>query len=484
MMSLSIRKCYWLILLPVFLGGNVAFSHAKTAQIKDNPQASFLKVADRVAFGDLDDIRKRGFLRVLVVPNKTHYFVDRGQSHGISYEVLREFEKTLNAGFPRKQKKFLAVMFIPVHRDEIFKRLSEGRGDLAVANLTMTPERQQQADFSSPFYDHANEIIAASPTAAPLITLEDLSGKAVYVRRSSSFYSHLQTINADFAQRGIKPIRIQAADEALEAEDLLEMLQAGLIQYTVIDQHVGEFWAKVFPKIALYPDIKVAVDQTIAWAMRQHTPQLLSAVNSFMVKHRAGTSTGNTLLKRYLQNTKWAKNAAMGPERARFERTIEFFRKYAGRYDFDPLMLAAQGFQESGLDQKRRSRVGAIGVMQLMPATGREMRVGDIRHEEANIHAGSKYMRQLIDVYFDDPALDPLNRTLFAFAGYNAGPGRVKSLRKTAAERGFNPNLWFGNVETIASMKVGAETTQYVSNIFKYYVAYKLIIEEGFAERL
>jgi len=439
----------------------------------------FIELTRQSAGGDLDQIRKRTFLRVLVVPNKTHFMVDRGRQYGIAYELLRDFEKTLNRDFPKKQKKYLSVVFIPVHRNEIFQRLKEGRGDLAVANLTDTPERRLLADFSSPFVEDVREIVVSGPASAPLKSLDDLAGKPLFVRKSSSFYLHLKKLNEDFATRKLAPIRIQEAAEHLEAEDMLEMLNAGLIQYTVVDQPIGEFWIKVFPKLVLHPELSIAGGQNIAWAIRQGTPKLKVEVDRFVARNRAGTATGNTLLRRYLKDTRWAKGATSQKELERFSRTVAYFRKYAGRYDFDPLMLAAQGYQESGLDQSRKSHVGAVGVMQLMPATGKEMRVGDIHQEEANIHAGTKYMRQLVDVYFDDPAIDPMNRTLFAFAGYNAGPGRVAGLRKTAAKHGFDPNVWFGNVEVIASMKIGRETTQYVANISKYYIAYKLIAEQG-----
>ena len=117
--------------------------------------------------------------------------------------------------------------------------------------------------------------------------------------------------------------------------------------------------------------------------------------------------------------------------------------------------------------------------MQVMPATGKELKVGDIKQEEPNIHAGVKYMRFMIDQYFANEPMDRLNKALFAFAAYNAGPGRVRSLRKEAAKRGLDPNVWFNNVEVVASEKIGRETVTYVSNIYKYYIAYKLITEDA-----
>ena len=179
--------------------------------------------------------------------------------------------------------------------------------------------------------------------------------------------------------------------------------------------------------------------------------------------------------RRYLQSVKYVKNAAADAERRKFEAVIGLFRKYAAQYRVDYLLMAAQGYQESTLDQSVKSPVGAIGVMQIMPPTGKELNVGDITEIEANIHAGVKYMRFMVDHYFKDEPMDDLNKALMTFASYNAGPGRIRQLRRETAERGLDPNVWFGNVERVASERIGRETVTYVSNIFKYYIAYRLL---------
>ena len=161
----------------------------------------------------------------------------------------------------------------------------------------------------------------------------------------------------------------------------------------------------------------------------------------------------------------------------RFEQLQALFRRYGEKYGFDPLMLIAQGYQESKLDQAARSHVGAVGVMQLMPATGAEMKVGDIHVVESNIHAGTKYLDQLMTRYFRDAQFSEGNRPLFAFAAYNAGPGNLAKMRREAGQRGLDPDKWFNNVELVVAEKIGAETTTYVRNIYKYYVTYKLILE-------
>jgi membrane-bound lytic murein transglycosylase MltF len=186
------------------------------------------------------------------------------------------------------------------------------------------------------------------------------------------------------------------------------------------------------------------------------------------------------LFKRYLRDTKWVKNSLNDEDRARFGSAVEVFRKYGGKYEFDYLLLAAQGYQESGLDQNKRSPAGAIGVMQLLPTTAKDPHVAipDIQKLENNIHAGTKYLRFMVNEYFDDPKINQLNRMLFAFASYNAGPNKIALLRKKAEEKGLDPNKWFQNVEIVVSDEVGRETVTYVSNIYKYYVAYLMSTQE------
>ena len=200
-------------------------------------------------------------------------------------------------------------------------------------------------------------------------------------------------------------------------------------------------------------------------------------LDDFVARHAKGTTAGNTILTRYLKNAKYVKDAASESERKKFLALIQYFQKYGDKYDVDWLLMAAQGYQESQLNQAARSPVGAIGVMQVMPATGKELGVGDITEVEANIHAGVKYMRWMIDQYYGKEPMTKLDKALFAFASYNAGAGRISQLRKEAAKRGLDPNVWFHNVEYVAAEKIGAETVTYVANIYKYYIAYRLIME-------
>ena len=470
--SLSARVLF----LAITFVGQVAAAAAPTLSAQ---QAPWLKpLLQKTWTGDLNGMTERRVIRALVVYSKTYYFLDKGTQRGISYDYLRLFEDDLNARLKKQKKRPVIMVFIPVPRDQLIPALTAGRGDIAAAGLTITPERDKAVDFSDPTVSPVDEIIVTGPASPPISQLAELSGKEVFVRRSSSYYEHLVSFNAQLRQQGKGPVRLKLAPESLEDEDLLEMLNAGLVQLVVVDHPIALFWSNILPKIKVRTDLVINSGGEIAWTFREHSPQLKTSVNAFLKRRGKGDATRAEILRKYLKSTKFVRDAASPKELRKFEATIELFRKYGSRYNIDYLMMMAQGYQESRLNQNVRSRVGAVGVMQVMPATGRELRVGDIHKIEPNIHAGVKYIAHMRDERFGDESMDELNKDLFAFAAYNAGPARIEGLRRIAAQRGLNPNVWLGNVELIAAEKIGRETTTYVGNIFKYYIAYTLVMDE------
>jgi len=316
------------------------------------------------------------------------------------------------------------------------------------------------------------------PGAPPISSLDDLAGQDVFVRRSSSYYDSLVALNAQLTAKGKTPAVVKLAPEELETEDVLEMVNAGLVKITVADNHLARFWQQLLPAVVLHENAALRTGGHVAPALRKNSPQLMAELSGWIRRHGQRTMFGNLLVQRYLKSTKFAKSATSPAEMERFHRIVDLFRKYAEEYQLDYLLMLAQGFQESGLDQNAKSPVGAIGVMQVMPATGKDLKVGDISRIDNNVHAGVKYIRFMIEQYFKDEPMDRLNKGLFAFAAYNAGPGRVRQLRREAQVRGLNPNVWFNSVERIASERIGRETVTYVANIYKYYIAYRLAVEE------
>ncbi|HEX4502589.1 MAG TPA: lytic transglycosylase F [Scandinavium sp.] len=437
----------------------------------------------KLRVGDLPDMYDKRVIRVLTTYSKTFFFIDKGKQRGLTHDIFIEFERSLNKKLAKEDKLThrhlrVRILFVPVTREHLFTALNEGKGDIAAANLTVTPAREALVAFTNPIYPNAKELLLSGPSSPQIDNLEQLSGKTVFVRFSSSYYDSLMTLNKHFAKESRPPVTLEPAPESLEDEDLIEMLNAGLISFIVVDQHKATFWKQVFPKIQVHEKIVLREHASIAWAVRKDSPQLLALLNNFVKDNKVGSTLGNTLFLRYLKNAKYVKDATSEEGRRKFLMMVELFRKYGKRYNVDWLLMAAQGYQESRLNQAVRSPVGAIGVMQVMPGTGKQLDVGDIRKLEPNIHAGVKYMRWMIDQYYGDEPMTPLDKALFSFASYNAGPARIARLRAETKKRGFDPDIWFGNVENLAAEKIGAETVTYVSNIYKYYVAYRLVLEE------
>jgi membrane-bound lytic murein transglycosylase MltF len=429
---------------------------------------------------DLDDMLKRRNIRVLVMPNPIGFFYDKGQPRGILYEAMEEFQKFVNKKMNTGTLS-VKVTYLPVAPGQIEAALIEGMGDMAGNAIVITPEREARFAFSVPLQNNVSQIVVSGPDFGPISTLGQLGGKRIYVNPITVAYEDLEKLNASLQKDGKPLVEIKTADKNLTPDDLVQMVNAGLIPATVIANDRAALWLKVLPNIKAYPDVVLASEGKTAWVMRKNNPQLKQLADDFISTHGSGTSFGNTLLRRYLQSGQWVKNSTSKKEMEKFLATVQIFQKYASQYDFDYLMLAAQGYQESMLNQERRSPRGAVGIMQVLPkyAAAKPISIPNVANADDNIHAGVKMLRNIADTYFNDPKLDPIDRTLFVFASYNAGPTRIAGLRKKAKDAGLNPDVWFQNVELVAAQDIGQETVTYVGNIYKYYVAYKLALEQA-----
>ena len=425
--------------------------------------------------GDLPGIQKRRAIRVLVSYGPTNYFIRAGQALGFEAELMQRYEDFLNRGVTDRELK-TELVFVPITFDRLLPALVEGRGDIVAAGMTVTPEREKRVAFTDPYLPDVAEIVVAGKGVTGLESLTDLAGRTVYAVRGSSFVGSLRALSDRLRKEGHQPIEIKEMDEILEQHDLLEMVNAGIFELTVVDDHIAEIWSGVLPDIVLRRDLEVASGGRIAWAVRQNSPKLQESLNTFLQEHKRGTLTGNILFKRYYRDTKWIKNPVASTELKKVRDLIPIFRKYGDHYGIDWLMLAAQGYQESGLDQSKKSSHGAVGVMQIKPSTAADKSVGipDIGNTDNNIHAGTKYLAYIRDSYFGSDEIDPMAQIHFSLASYNSGPNRVKQLRKKAESMGLDPNVWFFNVERAALAAGVTQPVHYVANIHKYYVAYKL----------
>jgi membrane-bound lytic murein transglycosylase MltF len=425
--------------------------------------------------GDLDTMVERRIIRVLTVYGPGRYFLEEGPQGSVQ-EYANKLQKVVNKAY-KTGLLTVQVAVIPVSRDQLFPALEAGYGDIVMAGTTITESREAAVDFTSPVSKPLKEILITGPSAPPINRLEDLSGKTVYVRLSSSYAESVRRLSEKLTEQGKAGVRIEAIDESLEDEDLIEMVNAGLLPWAVVDSYKPQMWREVFSLVSVREDLVLREGARLAWAIRQGSPRLKQFLNNFLKDNREGTLFGNIIRNRYIRDFDWAENAAGAEELSRYRALSALFRKYGTDYGMDPTLLAAQGFQESRLDQSVRSHVGAIGVMQLLPSTAEDKNVAipNIHELEPNIEAGAKYMAFLKGRYFSGPELDELNGSLLALASYNAGPGRIRRLRRVAEERGYDPNKWFDNVEVIVAEQIGRETVQYVGNIFKYYLTYRWI---------
>jgi membrane-bound lytic murein transglycosylase MltF len=474
-MNMTKMRLARLFLLPLLLASAPAMAAEKSVSAPAG-KARQLSLEVKPVKRSFEQMLEARVIRILIPYSRTLFYVDKGRERGITAELARDFERHLNKKYAKQLgKRPLTVYIIATTRDKLLPNVAEGLGDIAAGNITATEERRKLVDFVVPSNAKpVQELIVTGPKAPQVASLDDLAGKTIHVRKTTSYHDSVVALNARLKKERKNEVKIVLLPDALEDEDTLEMLNAGLFGFVVVDDWKARMWAQVLPKVKVRDDLVMRSSGQIGVAVRKGSGELAGEIADFYVsflKKQGGIASRQA---QYAKRIKQIKENTGGEDYKRFEQTVQLFEKYGKQYGFDPLMLAAQGFQESGLRQDAKSHVGAIGVMQLMPATGKELAVGDIHQIEPNIHGGAKYMDKLMTKYFPDANFSEQDRTLFAFASYNCGPGNVSKMRKEAEKRGLDPNKWFNNVEIVVGERIGMETTGYVRNIFKYYVAYKL----------
>lgn len=479
--------CLWLLALPCLWPPAAAAEPPPPAPAAAGTEADggdeaglppVLQAALEPWTGDLDGMVARGLIRVAIPVGLSTYYMDGAEQRGVTYELVRAFEQKLKKDLGRKGRR-LVVAVLPAPPDRLLPMLAEGRADIAAGRLTVNAERQAAFAFSDPLRSDVAELVVTGPGSQPVESLDDLAGVPIHVRRSSSFWSSLEAINAERRARSAAPLTVVAADELLRSEDLLELVAAGSLPATVVDSPVAEMFDAIHPGAVVQYAVPLAEGRSYAWAFRKGEPKLAKAVNAFVAMARKGSRLGNAILQKYPGGGDWIANALADPERERFEAMAELFREHAVRYGFDWLLLVAQAYQESRLEQDRRSPRGAIGVMQLLPETARspEVDIPHITRLEDNIHAGVRYLHHLGETYLSDSAMPEAERAFFSMAAYNAGPGNLAKARRRARQLGLDPDVWFDNVEIAMAQVVGSEPVAYVRNILKYYTAFRLLAE-------
>jgi len=457
-------------------GAQAALAEASSAVPLDDGSSVLYRTLEPFQ-GDLPEIWRRGQLRVLVPYSHTEFFVSKSRPGGYDYEMALRFQQWLNGHRP-KDAATLSIIFVPTPVGRLLPDLVAGRGDIAAGLITVTPERQREVSFALPHITKVDEVVVRHKAAPPIPSPEALSGKAVHVLAGSSQADHLRALNRRLAERGLAPVQVVELPAPASREDLLHMLDAGIFSYVVMDSFLAEVWSQVFADVAVDEGAKLAKGGQIAWATRPGNPELLAAVNGFVSQRsKEARLTSAVLFRRYYQSGMRLQNAVGPDELARLKELASIFHEAGDRYGFDWLLLSAQALQESQLNPKARNASGAVGLMQVLPRTGEQMGFPDIDSPRSNVLAGAAYLHYLRHEYFEDAALDPAERIYFSLAAYNAGPHLVHELRNRAKRMGLDPGRWFGHVEIVAQHVIGDETVEYVANISRYYLAYRLTMD-------
>jgi membrane-bound lytic murein transglycosylase MltF len=356
--------------------------------------------------------------------------------------------------------------------------LEIGNGDVIAAAVYITEARKKVFDFV-PLASSVRDVVVAGPDSPPLGGLEDLSGKEVYLFKETLAWDKLAELNTKLSAEKKPNIRLTPGDGNLERDDLIEMTNAGLVQYTVVPSQIAGLWKNVFTGLKSYEDFPVTDKLESGWVVRKDSPKLRTMLEEFGSTHREGSAYFAQLANMYLKSGRFIKNNQNAESAKRFNEMKGLFQKYANHYQFPWMLIAAEAYQESALNQEAKSSVGAIGVMQVMPKTAANppVNIPDVTKVDQNIQAGVKLLKYIRDDYFKNDQMDPLNKTLMTLAAYNAGPARIKQCRQLTRDMGLNPDVWFKNVEYAVAKKVGSETVNYVSNIYKYYLGWKLLAE-------
>jgi len=424
---------------------------------------------------DLPDMLRRRTIRVLTTYAPSTYFISRGSGGGFEYRLLKDYERALNQ--PRRYGTLPIVLeFIPVPKNLLLSSLKAGIGDIVAAGVRITPERMNEVDFTIPYLQNVSEVLVSHATAQPIRSIADLSQRRITIQPGWRSSKTLRRINARLLVQNLKPVELAETDGILSSEDILSLINEGLIELSIVESHIAHIWAQTLPNITIHEFPEVSEHTPIAWMVRKSNPELKASLNRFLMERRRGSHFGNIYYRQYFKQTRWINNPLAPTDRAKFSRYVPLFRKYGAQYGFDWMLLAAIAYQESRMSHHSRSHSGAVGLMQVLPSTSSDSNVDieDIDDPENNVHAGAKYLALLRDAYFAEPGLQPDDRIRFILAAYNAGPARIRECRRLALKLGYDPNRWFQNTEIAALRLIGSETVRYVSNIKTYYLAYSL----------
>ena len=439
----------------------------------------------------IHEIQDRGKLIAIMDYNSTDYFIYRGEPMGFQYEKLKMFSNYLGVDLEIRVAKSL---------DMAFHELELGEADVIAMGLTVTKERSEFMDFTEPILQTRQMLVQRKPENwRKMRSFEEidgnlirnplqLAGKTVYVQDGSAYVERLQNLSEEIGS----PI-IVTEDPVLEVEQLIDAVAKGDIEYTICDEHLANFYERVYPDL----DIKTAVSfpQNLAWAVRQDSDSLKSVMNTWL-KEFNSTATAKFLVDKYYNSPRtafMARSEHVSFNGGKISRYDEYLRELSRKYDFDWRLLASLVYQESQFKSNAKSWAGAFGLMQMMPATAALFDIDSTSSEKEQLEAGIRYIK-VLDRELPRSIKDPDERIKFILASYNVGIAHVLDARRLAEKHGKDPNVWEDNVDYYVLNKSnpkyynddvvqfgyarGKETYDFVIEVLERYEHYKNVVND------
>lgn len=433
---------------------------------------------------DFDKLTETGVIRILVVYDGVNYYFVDGHEDGFAVAMGKKLKAYINDTYLKDRKTRIDVQYVPVRSDQIFAMLDKGVGDIAASFIVPTQRLKNEVAFTDPFMTELQELIVTKKNSPKISSIKELSGKSLYIRKSSKSYETLRALNIAFRSMNWAPVNIVLVQESMQDAELIERVQNNEIPATVVSSAQAKLWEYVFAGIRVHSEFPISSHNSMNWAVRSFNYHLLNVVNKFVALYNQNTKEGKTLIATYFRPlansavtySKKQSLATMGMKFEDFQRFKNVFKKYGEMYGLDWRMLMSQAYQESSFNPDAKSKKGPVGLFQVSPIMAQNFLVestDELHTIDGNVKAATKYLKYIIDNYLSDSFyLDNQNQLAFALASYNAGPGRIKYYRTLAERQGMDPNIWFGNVEKIVEEKGLTETVLYVSSILKRYRAF------------
>jgi membrane-bound lytic murein transglycosylase MltF len=416
---------------------------------------------------DLAEIRSTGVLRVLINQSGNTSAEVKGQVIGSELQRLRAFEQFLNRDSSRK----LSIKLIPKAKDQLLAALLRGEGDLVVPGELLTPNNDQSVRASRALEQQVPIVLVSAQGSRRYVRLQQLAGHGVTLAQGSAAALAVTVVNQQLAERRLAPLRIEWADPSLAAEDVLEMVQAGIYPLTAVELPLAERWAKVLPKLRIDRHLQLDNRSDRHWYLSRQAPMLGATLEHFLQGYKR-PADHDVAFVRVNRRAYRVHNPLAHSDRQKLGKLRPTLQLYAAQNNFDWLSLAALAYKESTFNPHVRSGSGPSGLMQITPAAARSVGISNSQTLEGNVQAAAKYMAMLRKRFFASPQIAESERLAFILAAYNMGPARVQGLRTEAKRRGLNPNQWFFQVERVALEQVGMGVATYVGSVNKYQLAF------------